>query len=150
MIRTPRLGRFLVLLGAMALTLGWAPVAASAQFDGPEAEAVRDREIAFAQTMADRDLEAFITFISPEAVFFNGNRPLRGHEGILEDWTRYFDAETAPFSWRPDLVQVLESGELALSSGPVRSASGESSGRFNSIWKKHADGQWYVIFDKGS
>lgn len=150
MIRMRRRSGCLPVLGAIALSLAVVPTQASAQFDGPDAEVVRAREIAFAQTMADRDIEAFVTFISPEAVFFNGNRPLRGHEGILEDWARYFDAEIAPFSWRPDLVQVLESGELALSSGPVLSAAGEPGGRFNSIWKKHSDGQWYVIFDKGS
>ena len=42
------------------------------------AAAVEAREIAFARAMADRDLDAFLTFISPEAVFFNGNEPLRG------------------------------------------------------------------------
>ena len=60
------------------------------------------------------------------------------------------EGESAPFSWSPDLVQVLETGGLAISSGPVVAASGESSGRFNSIWRKEADGQWRVVFDKGS
>jgi len=27
---------------------------------------------------------------------------------------------------------------------------GEEIGRFNSIWRLEADGQWRVIFDKGS
>ena len=45
---------------------------------------------------------------------------------------------------------MLESGRLALSSGPVLGASGEQIGRFNSIWRKDADGQWRVVFDKGS
>ena len=49
-----------------------------------------------------------------------------------------------------DVVEVLESGNLALSSGPVRNASGEEVGRFNSIWRKEADGTWRVVFDKGS
>lgn len=52
--------------------------------------------------------------------------------------------------WHPDVVEVLDSGELALSSGPVRLASGAEAGRFNSIWRKDADGQWRVVFDKGS
>lgn len=42
---------------------------AGAQFVGRDAEEVRAREIAFSQTMADRDLDAFISLISPEAVF---------------------------------------------------------------------------------
>ena len=111
---------------------------------------VKDREVAFAKTFADRDFEAFLSFVSPEAVFFNGNEPLRGHDAIAQVWAPLFEDETAPFSWKPDVIEVLESGRLALSSGPVRSASGEIHGRFNSIWRLDNDGQWRVIFDKGS
>jgi len=111
---------------------------------------VEAREIAFAKTMADRDLDAFLSFISPEAIFFNGNQPLRGRDEITRVWAPYFEGVSAPFSWHPDVVEVLESGRLALSSGPVRSASGEEVGRFNTIWRKEADGRWRVVFDKGS
>ena len=111
---------------------------------------VRAREIAFAKTMADRDLEGFATFISPEAIFFNGNVPLEGRDVIVTAWAPFFGGETPPFSWHPDVVEVLESGTLAFSSGPVRAASGQEVGRFNSIWRKDADGQWRVVFDKGS
>jgi ketosteroid isomerase-like protein len=111
---------------------------------------VEAREIAFAKTMADRDLEAFLSFVSPEAVFFTGNEPLRGRDAIARAWAPFFDGPAAPFSWHPDVTEVLESGGLALSSGPVRDAAGEEVGRFNSIWRKDADGQWRVVFDKGS
>jgi ketosteroid isomerase-like protein len=125
------------------------PAAAVAQTEGAAAE-VRAREIAFAKTMADRNLEAFLTFISPEAIFFNGNEPQRGLDAIAEGWAPFFEGPTAPFSWHPDVVQVLESGSLALSSGEVRASSGEVAGRFNSVWRKEADGKWRVVFDKGS
>ncbi|MDJ0938994.1 MAG: nuclear transport factor 2 family protein [Woeseiaceae bacterium] len=111
---------------------------------------VKAREIAFAKSLEDRDLEAFAEFISMEAVFFSGNRPLRGRETIVEAWAKYFDGPVPPFSWQPDLVEVLESGELALSSGPIRTPDGEVVGRFNTIWRKDPDGTWRVVFDKGS
>jgi ketosteroid isomerase-like protein len=111
---------------------------------------VEAREIAFAKTMADRDFDAFLSFISPEAVFFNGNEALRGRDEIARAWAPYFEGASAPFSWHPDVVEVLASGHLALSSGPVRGASGDDVGRFNSIWRKEADGRWRVVFDKGS
>lgn len=125
------------------------PVEVAAQV-GPIAAAVEAREIAFARTMADRDFAAFLAFISPEAVFFNGNEPLRGRDVIADAWAPFFEGPTAPFSWHPDAVQVLESGQLALTSGPVRDASGAEASRFNSIWRKDADGTWRVVFDKGS
>ena len=135
---------FLVLLAMSVL-----PSEGRGQVDGFAAE-VEAREIAFAKTMADRDLEAFLTFISPEAIFFNGNEALRGRDAIAQGWSPFFEGAAAPFSWKPDVVEVLESGRLALSSGPVRDPSGGEVGRFNSIWRKDEDGQWRVVFDKGS
>ena len=131
------------------LAMGVLPSEGRAQMEGSAAE-VQAREIAFAKTMADRDLEAFLTFISPEAIFFNGNQPLRGRDAVAQAWAPFFEGPSAPFSWHPDLVEVLDSGRLALSSGPVRGPSGEEVGRFNSIWRKDEGGQWRVVFDKGS
>lgn len=116
----------------------------------PETAEVEAREIAFARTMADRDFEAFLSFISPEAIFFAGPDPLRGRDAIAAAWSRFFEGNTAPFSWHPDTVEVLESGGLALTSGPVRSAAGEEVGRFNTVWRRDADGEWRVVFDRGS
>ena len=143
-------GRTRAALVMVALAGASAPTAVSAQFDGPAADAVRAREVAFAKTMADRDFEAFLTFIAPDAVFFNGDTPQRGRTVIGEAWRPFFEGDAAPFSWEPDLVQVLDSGDLALSSGPVIGPDGESSSRFNSIWQKSPGGMWYVVFDKGS
>lgn len=125
------------------------PIATAHAQEATAAAEVEAREIAFAKTMADRDLDAFRSFISAEAVFFAGNTPLRGRDAIVRAWARYFEGESAPFSWHPDVIEVLESGSLALSSGPVRDPSGEVVGRFNSIWRKEADGRWTVVFDKG-
>ena len=111
---------------------------------------VEARELAFAQSMAERDIEAFQQFIAQEAIFFNGNEPIRGREAILTAWSVFFTEDDAPFSWQPDVVTVLDSGNLALSSGPVFNPAGDNIGRFNSVWRKEADGQWRVIFDKGS
>lgn len=110
---------------------------------------VEDAERAFARTMADRDHAAFTAFVADEAVFFAGDRPLRGKEQIASAWKQFYDGATAPFSWEPTVVEVLESGTLALSSGPVRDASGRRTGTFNSIWRLEAPGRWRVIFDKG-
>ena len=111
---------------------------------------VRAHEIAFARTMQDRDFEAFLGFISSEAIFFNGNEPLRGLDAIAQVWAPFFENEAAPFAWQPDLIQVLDSGTLAISSGPVTGPNGEDFGRFNSVWRREANDQWRVVFDKGS
>ncbi len=110
---------------------------------------VEAAERAFAKTMADRDFEAFRTYLSDEAVFFAGDRSIRGKQQVAEAWRGFFAETAAPFSWAPEIVEVLDSGGLALSSGPVHDAQGEQIGIFNSIWRQEAPGIWRVVFDKG-
>lgn len=114
------------------------------------AEQVRAAEAAFAATMAARDHEAFGTFLDEEAVFFGGQGAIRGKAAVMAAWKKFYEGEKAPFSWEPRIVEVLDSGTLALSSGPVRDPSGKEVAAFNSIWRLNADGQWKVVFDKGS
>lgn len=111
---------------------------------------VEDTERAFAQTMADRDHTAFVSFLSEEAIFFAGDKPLRGKQTVADSWQPYYQGPDAPFSWEPEQVVVLDSGNLALSSGPVRNPAGERVATFNSVWRLEADGQWRIVFDKGS
>lgn len=61
---------------------------------------------------------------------------LRGRAAVLEGWKAFFDGPAAPFSWEPDQVEVLDSGQLALSTGPVRNPRGGVTARFNSIWQR--------------
>ncbi len=111
-------------------------------------EQVRQTEIAFARTMADRDHAAFTSFLAEEAVFFGGNVQ-RGKAQVAEAWKRLYEGPQAPFSWNPDTVEVLDSGTLGLSSGPVFDPAGQRVGTFSSIWRREKDGRWRVIFDKG-
>src|SRR5881628_1749304 len=83
------------------------------------AEDTRDQvakaERGFAASMAQRDAARFATFLSDEAVFI-GNREdqpaLRGKRAVAEGWKRFFDGPSAPFSWDPDQIEVLDSGKL--------------------------------------
>jgi ketosteroid isomerase-like protein len=131
----------LLLWGA---TVTGAPVPALADL---QAE-VRAREVAFAKTMADRDLDAFATFVSEEALFF-GRDVLRGRAAVVAGWKGYFEGEDAPFSWEPQRVEVVDSGTLALSTGPVLDHDGKRVGTFNSTWRRESDGQWRVVLDIG-
>jgi ketosteroid isomerase-like protein len=112
------------------------------------AEQVREAERGFAKTMADRDVRAFASFIASDAVFF-GEKTFRGKAAVVEGWKAFFVGASAPFSWAPESVEVLESGSLAHSSGPVLDREGTRVGVFNSVWRRQPDGQWQVVFDKG-
>lgn len=111
---------------------------------------VMEAERAFAATMKTRDLAGFTRFLADEAIFLSPQGNLRGKQAIARGWRAYYDTPQAPFSWEPEEVEVVESGTLAYSGGPIYDASGKRIGRFNSIWRLKAPGQWEVVFDRGS
>ena len=110
---------------------------------------VADTERGFAKSMADRDYAAFQRFLSDEAIFFSGKTPLRGKQAVADQWKKFYDGKDAPFSWEPEQVEVLEGGELALSTGPVHDPSGKHFANFQSIWRQESPGVWRIVFDRG-
>jgi ketosteroid isomerase-like protein len=136
-----------VILGWLVMTwpvIGWTDEGNSAQ------QEVFAAERAFAKTMADRDVAAFGRFLADEAIFFGAQDVQRGKSEVVAAWAGFFEGSQPPFSWEPDRVEVLSSGELALSTGLVRDPAGKVVARFNSVWRREAPGTWRVVFDKGS
>ena len=110
---------------------------------------VMETERAFAATMAERDFERFQSYLADETVFFAGEKPLKGKQAVADAWQAFYEGDTAPFSWSPDQVVVLESGTLALSTGPVYDPAGKQVATFTSIWRLERQGVWKIVFDKG-
>jgi ketosteroid isomerase-like protein len=137
------------ILACLALLAGCAAAPQRASMADLQKQ-VADAEREFAKSMADRNHVAFVTFLSEEAIFFTGPTPLRGKQAVADAWKRFYEKPEAPFSWEPETVQVLDSGTLALSSGPVRDPKGKHFATFSSIWRHEAPGVWRVIFDKGN
>jgi ketosteroid isomerase-like protein len=112
-------------------------------------EQVRRTEMAFAATMAARDHEAFRSFLADETIFLSAKGVLRGGEAVAEGWKRFFETPEAPFSWAPETVEVIDSGTLAISTGPVYAPDGARVGTFNSTWRREKDGSWKIVLDNG-
>ncbi len=117
---------------------------------------VRCREIGFSQSVEKQDRELFASFIDPDARFV-GNKVDRRPEAIAEAWAVFFTGDLPSIKWRPQIVEVLDSGDLALSRGPYRIIDNDENGdpreawgTFNSVWRLNADGEWLVVFDAGS
>lgn len=113
------------------------------------ASEVRTAETAFARSMADRDHAAFVSFLADEAVFVGPKLTFRGRQDVADGWKRFFSEPRAPFSWEPERVEVVRSGTLALSSGPVRDPQGKRIGTFNSVWRREPGGAWKIVLDNG-
>ena len=138
---------FLVVACVAATAIGMARGSRVAPGDLRQQVVQAERE--FAASMAQRDFEGFQRHLSREAVFMGPGGATRGKEAVAAAWRGYFDKAQAPFSWAPDEVEVLASGTLAYSSGPVRDAAGRQIGRFNSVWRLEGPGTWRVVFDRG-
>jgi ketosteroid isomerase-like protein len=139
--------RFAIFVPCALLAIGCAP---SNPDNAALEQQVLEAERAFARTMVERDFPQFTTFLADEAIFFSGDEPIRGKEAIAVGWKPFFETPAAPFSWTPERVEVLDSGTLALSTGPVLNPEGTRIATFNSIWRLEASGQWRVVFDKGA
>ena len=110
----------LLSIGVMCISMLMLAMASAAR---PSHDALKkqvaDTERAFAATMKARDHAAFTSFLADEAIFFSGPTPLRGRDTIANAWRKYYEGERAPFSWEPEQVEVVDSGTLAYSGGPV-------------------------------
>jgi ketosteroid isomerase-like protein len=122
---------------------------AAAETNAELKEQVRRTEIAFAKTMADRDPAKFSSFLANETIFMSNGRATRGAKQVAERWKGFFEGARAPVSWEPVYVEVLDSGALAMSSGPVRDPNGKRIGTFNSVWRREAKGRWKIVLDNG-
>jgi uncharacterized protein (TIGR02246 family) len=117
---------------------------------------VRCREIAFSKSVETQDAALFASFIDDDARFV-GRSVTRGADAIAEAWSVFLSEGGPTIQWRPQFVEVLEDGTLALTRGPYRmittdeqGVESEHWGTFNSVWRLHKDGQWRVVFDAGS
>jgi len=119
------------------------------------ADEVRCREIGFSVAAEHRDATAFAGFIDDDARFV-GASAVRGPAAITEAWQVFFDENGPAIKWRPQFVEVLEDGKLALTRGPYRLITTDENGvkterwgTFNSVWRLQPDGGWKVVFDAG-
>jgi len=117
---------------------------------------VRCREVAFSQSVEMQDVAAFSSFIDSDARFV-GASVQRGVDAVTAAWSVFFSDDAPQMKWRPQIVEVLNDGTLALSRGPyrmiVKGADGaltEHWGTFSSVWRKQDDGAWKVVFDAGN
>ena len=120
--------------------------------------AIREIEIEAKKAAAIRDLERYICFYADDASLFWPGTPLvTGKDAIRELMNAFFAMPSFSLSFQTLKVQVSQSGDLAYSYGintvtftdPNGNAVSDK-GKYLTVYKKQADGNWKVTADIGN
>ncbi len=119
--------------------------------------AIRQADIAWAETGETRNLDAQLEFYTEEPVpiIMPPNMPLaRGKGAIREILSQLYDRPDFSVTWRPGQVEVARSGDIGFVLGTYETTMNDpegnprtDKGKYIEIWKKQADGSWKVAAD---
>ncbi|WP_420385415.1 YybH family protein [Roseivirga sp.] len=115
-----------------------------------------DTEKAFSDmAIADGIPAAFLAYSADNGVMMRNNQLIKGY-GAMETYFQAANSNPNQFSlsWKPDFVDVANSGDLGYTYGEytltVTDSTGnaqESKGIFHTVWKRQADGSWKFVWD---
>ena len=113
---------------------------------------ILDTEQQFADLLKEEGMhKAFITFASEEAVLMRNNKLIVGKNNIDQF---YKNQDSKNLEWKPDFVDVAESGDIGYTYGQYIFTSLDSSGKskvstgvFHTVWKRRSDGKWRFVLD---
>ncbi|MEP7320930.1 MAG: hypothetical protein ABI761_03385 [Saprospiraceae bacterium] len=114
---------------------------------------IRDTETAFAKSAEQNGLAtAFFEYAAPDAVI-NRGALIKGPDAIK---SYYLPVEKSgvKLTWKPDYIDVSESGDLGYTYGSFKRSIPDSTGKiinttgtFHTVWKKQKDGTWKYVWD---
>ena len=138
--------RWGLVLAALPWLLAAAPPQSSPK--GPNADALRAAELAFAASVREKNPAHFAAAVADDAIFISGNEVLRGKAAIVEGWASLFTADAPSMDWHPDFAEVQDGGTLGLTRGPWKIDGKDKDGKpaprsgvFNSIWRHDKNGE---------
>lgn len=113
---------------------------------------ILETELNFAKMVKDEGLhKAFVAFAANDAVLMRNNKLIIGKNAIAE---RYKESNSKNLSWKPDFIDVSNSGDLGYTYGKYHFKYTDSLGNeqvdtgvFHSVWKRQKDGTWKYVWD---
>ncbi|MDU8886873.1 DUF4440 domain-containing protein [Yeosuana sp. MJ-SS3] len=111
-----------------------------------------DAETKFANFLKEKGMhDAFVAFAADDAVLMRNNDLVIGKEAIDK---RYSNLNSKNLDWKPDFVEVSNSGDLAYTYGKYYYTYKDSIGNeqvdtgiFHTVWKRQKDGSWKYVWD---
>jgi ketosteroid isomerase-like protein len=122
------------------------------------ADRILQSDAAFAQSVADKNREKFLSFIADVTTFNGGTaNELRSRDAVMKAWSDFFAPDGPTLSWTPLNGEVVGAGDVGYTTGRSvyrqKGADGkitERRGQYITVWRKQEDGSWKVVFDTGS
>ena len=120
-----------------------------------EGEKVMQLSRDWTEAAVARDVEKAVSYWAEDAIFMSANQaPLRGKQAIREMVEGSFKTPGFGISWKPQTVQVSESGDMAYlieeSVVQYTDSTGKAITQNNNavtIWRKQGDGSWKNVVD---
>jgi ketosteroid isomerase-like protein len=131
-------------------TVACVPPAPKLDLDA-EAQSVRETSAAWFAAEVRHDLDAALSYLTPDAVIQAGDVPTMDKSGMRSYWEAFFQLPYTDIPLtEPRAIVVADSGEIAYDVGPWKvvldgeDRSSDLYGKSTIIWRK-ADGEWKAV-----
>lgn len=120
-----------------------------------DAEAIRQTNNFYAETLVAGDLDTLMTLYDEDAVLFPPNEgPLHGKAAIRASWEAFF-ADWDTVEARSVIDEVMVFGDWAYAHGHYRGRSRSKADgavvvealKFSGMWQRKSDGSWVIARD---
>jgi ketosteroid isomerase-like protein len=98
-------------------------------------------------------VKAFATYAAKDGVIKRNGKLVMGQEAIVT-WYQNDSNPNEILIWKPDYVDVSNSGDLAYTYGSYilttidsTGTRKEKTGSFHTVWKRQDDGSWKFVWD---
>lgn len=99
--------------------------------------------------------KAFLSYAAKDAVLMRNNNLIIGKDAIKEHLNAGgTNSGQVSLTWKPDFVDVSESGDLGYTYGKYNYMAIDSLGKkttangvFHTVWKRQEDGKWRFVWD---
>jgi ketosteroid isomerase-like protein len=123
----------------------------------PDAEQLKQADLAFARATAERRLEGFSSFLSEDVMSIRPNMPVvEGTKALAGRWAPMLNDPAMSITWQPLEAVISDGGDMGFTVGSYEVAksgpqgrSVDGTGKYITIWKRQLDGAWKVVFDSG-
>ncbi|WP_370087470.1 DUF4440 domain-containing protein [Ekhidna sp.] len=116
---------------------------------------IMDVEAAFSKMSQEEGIPAaFLHFSAEDVVLMRNNKLTIGKEALRARYSNLDPTPGTSLTWKPDFVNVSESGDMAYTYGKYVYSQTDSLGNiqsdtgiFHTVWKRQPDGSWKFVWD---